>query len=92
MNEIIILLIILLLFIDYHHKQYNIKKSMKRIAYRNSHSYYDDTNYNNFELYREIYTYKILILFLIIILLINFISEPASFFKLLNNLLQTWND
>lgn len=68
MNNIIIILIILLLYIDYYHKQYRIKYSKKIIKYRNSNSVYDDTDYSKYKPYREIYTYKILIAFLLIIL------------------------
>lgn len=73
MIEIIILLIIALLFIDYFHKQYRIKRSLKNITYRNSHSFYDDTDYSKYKPYREVYTYKILIVFLIILLVLNII-------------------
>lgn len=83
MNIIIIFLIIILYFIDYFHKQYRIKKSIKKTSYRNSHSVYDDTDYSKYKPYKEIYTYKYLIYFLIIILIINFVSNPKSFFALL---------
>lgn len=69
MIETIILMIIILLFIDYYHKQYRIKLSQKKIIYRNSHSFYDDTDYSKYKPYKEIYTYKILIIFLLIILI-----------------------
>ena len=83
MNIIIIFLIIILYFIDYFHKQYRIKRSIKNIKYRNSHSFYDDTDYSKYKPYREIYTYKYLIYFLIIILIINFVSNPKSFLTIL---------
>lgn len=73
--SIIILMIIFLLFIDYYHKQYRIKYSKKILQYRNSHSFYDNTDYARYKPYREIYTYKILIGFLIIILLSEIIAS-----------------
>ncbi len=73
MIEIIILLIISLLFIDYFHKQYRIKRSLKNITYRNSHSFYDDTDYSKYKPYKEVYTYKILIIFLIAVLILDII-------------------
>ncbi len=88
MNIIIIILIICLFIIDYYHKQYRIKISKKNFTYRNSHSFYDDTDYTKYKPYKEVYTYKYLIAFLTIILVINFISEPKSFFKLLILLFQ----
>ncbi len=78
MIEIIILLIIALLFIDYFHKQYRIKRSLKNISYRNSNSFYDDTDYSKYKPYKEIYTYKILIIFLITILILDIIPIGKS--------------
>ncbi len=74
MKETLLLLIIILLFIDYFHKQYRIKRSIKNIKYRNSNSYYDDTDYSKYKPYKEVYTYKILIIFLIILLIIDIFS------------------
>ncbi len=88
MNIIIIFLIIILFFLDYYHDKYNLKKSIKKIYYRNSNSVYDDTDYSKYKPYKKIYTYKFLIGFLIIILIINFISNPKSFLKLLIILFQ----
>ena len=71
MKEILILIIFILFFIDYYHKQYRIKNSQKKISYRNSHSVYDDTDYTKYKPYREVYTFKIIIIFLFAILLIE---------------------
>ncbi len=73
-----ILFIILLLYIDYYHKKYRIINSKKNIQYRNSHSFYDETDYSKYEPYREVYTYKILIGFLIIILMGEIITSDRN--------------
>lgn len=80
MNEsktiiIIIILIIILLFIDYFHNQYRFKRSIKKVSYRNSHSYYDDTDYAKYQPYAKTYTYKYLIIFLSIILIVEIVSN-----------------
>lgn len=83
----ILIMIIILLYIDYYHKEYRIKRSKKNIKYRNSHSFYDDTDYSIYRPYREIYTYKILIIFLIILLIFEVIFpyKNNSAKKILNN-------
>lgn len=86
MIETIMLLIIVLLFIDYYHKKYRMKQSIKKVYYRNSHSYYDDTDYSKYKPYREIYTYKILIAFLTVILIVEIISQSKRNNKIVNNI------
>ncbi len=75
MKEIILLLILILLFIDYFHKQYRIKRSQKKISYRNSNSVYDDTDYSKYKPYKEVYTYKIIIGFLIILIILDILFK-----------------
>lgn len=68
---IILFFLILLLFIDYYHKQYRIKYSKKDFKYRNSHSFYDDTDYTKYRPYKEVYTYKIAAIILFIVLIFD---------------------
>ena len=79
-NFIIIFFIIILFYIDYYHKQYRIKRSKKNIKYRNSHSFYDDTDYSRYKPYKEIYTYKIAAAVLFIAFIINLILYNNTIF------------
>lgn len=96
---IIIFFLVLLFFIDYYHKQYRIKYSKKNLQYRNSHSFYDDTDYARYKHYREIYTYKIAAIILIAALILDTLLNKNYFainyimnFLIKSYLFESWKD